>query len=177
MLRDFHPHRLVIFSRDELKQQEMRVSRFDHPSLLYFIGDVCDVDCLRRAMHGVDIVVHAAVAARRWRPPLVVLGIDSAFVPCAQYVHTIAKEQYGTSLQDLEWAEVTITRLYLGKVSAVLGGLRHMQLGSGRIESANKFICHVRLKRSVARWYAVNNNQMLVLRGALGDSYASAFWH
>ncbi len=33
---------------------------FDHPSLRYFIGDVRDLDRLRRAMHGVDIVVHAA---------------------------------------------------------------------------------------------------------------------
>jgi UDP-N-acetylglucosamine 4,6-dehydratase len=38
----------------------MRVAGFDHPSLRYFIGDVRDVDRLRRAMHGVDIVVHAA---------------------------------------------------------------------------------------------------------------------
>ena len=46
---------------------------------------------------------------------------------CAQYVHNIAKAHYGTSLQGLEWAEATMTRLYLGKVSAVLGGLRRMQ--------------------------------------------------
>jgi UDP-N-acetylglucosamine 4,6-dehydratase len=38
----------------------MRVNGFDHPSMRYFIGDVRDVDRLRRAMHGVDIVVHAA---------------------------------------------------------------------------------------------------------------------
>jgi UDP-N-acetylglucosamine 4,6-dehydratase len=60
MLRDYHPRRLVIFSRDELKQHEMQVSGFSDPSLRYFIGDVRDVDRLRRAFHGVDIVVHAA---------------------------------------------------------------------------------------------------------------------
>jgi UDP-N-acetylglucosamine 4,6-dehydratase len=60
MLKNFHPRRLVIFSRDELKQHEMRVGSFDHPNLRYFIGDVRDVDRLRRAMHGVDIVIHAA---------------------------------------------------------------------------------------------------------------------
>jgi len=60
MLRDYHPKKLIIFSRDELKQHEMRMSGFDHPSLRYFVGDVRDVDRLRRAMHGVDIVVHAA---------------------------------------------------------------------------------------------------------------------
>jgi UDP-N-acetylglucosamine 4,6-dehydratase len=60
MLRDFHPKKLIVFSRDELKQHEMRVNGFDHESLRYFIGDVRDRDRLRRAMNGVDIVVHAA---------------------------------------------------------------------------------------------------------------------
>ena len=46
---------------------------------------------------------------------------------CAQYVLNIATAQYEASLQGLEWAEVTMTRLYVGKVSAVLGGLRRMQ--------------------------------------------------
>ena len=60
MLEEYHPAKLIVFSRDELKQHEMRVAGFDHPSLRYFIGDVRDVDRLRRAMHGVHIVVHAA---------------------------------------------------------------------------------------------------------------------
>jgi len=60
MLRECAPRRLVIFSRDELKQHEMRTGGFDHPSLRYFIGDVRDVERLRRAMTGMDVVVHAA---------------------------------------------------------------------------------------------------------------------
>src|SRR5579859_4483563 len=60
MLEKYHPRKLIIFSRDELKQHEMRTSGFDHPSLRYFIGDVRDGDRLRRAMNGVDVVVHAA---------------------------------------------------------------------------------------------------------------------
>ena len=60
MLREYHPHRLVIFSRDELKQHEMRESGFQHPSLRYFIGDVRDVDRLRRALSEITIVIHAA---------------------------------------------------------------------------------------------------------------------
>jgi hypothetical protein len=104
-------------------------------------------------------------------------------------------------VQALEWVEATLTRLYLGKVGLVLGGLKRMQaqsdeaakaiancwgyldahrgrtayrklrrggypLGSGGIESSNKFICHVRLKRSGAWWYEINSNQMLALRCA-----------
>jgi len=60
MLREYHPKKLIIFSRGELKQHEMRLSGFDHPSLRYFIGNVRDRERLYRAMVGVDIVVHAA---------------------------------------------------------------------------------------------------------------------
>lgn len=60
MLRHHNPSKLIIFSRDELKQHEMRVSGFTDPSLRYFIGDVRDRERLRRAMQGVDVVVHTA---------------------------------------------------------------------------------------------------------------------
>ncbi len=59
-LKDLCPKKIIIFSRDELKQHEMRSSGFDQPSLRYFIGDVRDRERLLRAMHGVDVVVHAA---------------------------------------------------------------------------------------------------------------------
>lgn len=54
--------RLVIFSRDELKQFEMsqQFSESKYPALRYFIGDVREAERLRRAMEGVDIVIHAA---------------------------------------------------------------------------------------------------------------------
>jgi UDP-N-acetylglucosamine 4,6-dehydratase (inverting) len=59
-----HPEvrRLVIYSRDELKQYEMsqELSPQRHQALRYFIGDVRDHDRLRRALEGIDIVVHAA---------------------------------------------------------------------------------------------------------------------
>ena len=60
MLREHRPGRLVIFSRDELKQHDMRASGLDHPSLRYFIGDVRDATRLERALAGVTVVVHAA---------------------------------------------------------------------------------------------------------------------
>ena len=54
--------RLVVYSRDELKQFEMeqRFPTATHPALRYFIGDVRDESRLRRALEGVEIVVHAA---------------------------------------------------------------------------------------------------------------------
>ncbi len=60
LLAEKSPQKVIIFSRDELKQHEMRVAGFNDPRLRYFIGDVRDRDRLLRAMHGVDIVVHAA---------------------------------------------------------------------------------------------------------------------
>lgn len=60
LLREVHPARVIVFSRDELKQDDMRSSGLDHPSLRYFLGDVRDPLRLKRAMHGVDVVVHAA---------------------------------------------------------------------------------------------------------------------
>lgn len=60
MLAEHRPAKLIVYSRDELKQHEMRAGGFNHPSMRYFIGDVRDLPRLRRAMHGVDIVVHAA---------------------------------------------------------------------------------------------------------------------
>jgi UDP-N-acetylglucosamine 4,6-dehydratase len=55
----YRPRRLIVYSRDELKQYEM-AQEFDQNCMRYFLGDVRDVDRLTQAMHGVDFVVHAA---------------------------------------------------------------------------------------------------------------------
>ena len=62
VLERFKPRKLIIFSRDELKQFEMRErwSERAFPAIRYFIGDVRDRERLYRAFDGVDIVVHAA---------------------------------------------------------------------------------------------------------------------
>lgn len=59
VLRHAPPQKLIIFSRDEVKQHEMR-QRFDARCLRFFIGDVREKDRLYRAMREVDIVVHTA---------------------------------------------------------------------------------------------------------------------
>ena len=60
LLKEKQPKKVIIFSRDELKQHEMQVTGFNQPNLRYFIGDVRDRERLTRALHGVDIIVHAA---------------------------------------------------------------------------------------------------------------------
>ncbi|MEL7645250.1 MAG: UDP-N-acetylglucosamine 4,6-dehydratase (inverting) [Anaerolineaceae bacterium] len=60
LVEEYHPTKIIVFSRDELKQHEMRTSGYNHPSIRYFIGDVRDRERLSRAFYGVNIVVHAA---------------------------------------------------------------------------------------------------------------------
>ena len=59
-LKKYNPKRLVIFSRDEMKQWEMAKHFKDDPRVRFFIGDVRDKDRLHRALHNIDFVVHAA---------------------------------------------------------------------------------------------------------------------
>jgi UDP-N-acetylglucosamine 4,6-dehydratase len=62
VLSRYQPHKYIVFSRDELKQYEMRqrYSEDKYQCVRYFIGDVRDRDRLYRAFDGVDIVIHAA---------------------------------------------------------------------------------------------------------------------
>lgn len=62
VLKRYNPKKLIIFSRDELKQFEMAqdFSPEEHDSIRYFIGDVRDKERLYRACRGVDVIVHAA---------------------------------------------------------------------------------------------------------------------
>ena len=59
-LAKYNPKKIIIFSRDEMKQWDMAKKFEDDPRLRFFIGDVRDKDRLYRALDGVDYVVHAA---------------------------------------------------------------------------------------------------------------------
>lgn len=60
LLKETKVRRIAILSRDELKQQHLRVQFKDNDRLRWFLGDVRDLDRLKRAFHGVDYVIHAA---------------------------------------------------------------------------------------------------------------------
>ena len=67
ILANYNPKKVIVYSRDELKQFEMQNDQFfckyiggDNDILRYFIGDIRDLERLKMAMNGVDIVVHAA---------------------------------------------------------------------------------------------------------------------
>lgn len=59
LLSKYKPAKLIIFSRDELKQYEM-AQRFNEPCMRYFLGDVRDKSRLVQAFHNVDFIIHAA---------------------------------------------------------------------------------------------------------------------
>jgi len=59
LLQYYKPSKIIVYSRDELKQFEMS-QEFNSPTMRYFIGDVRDKSRLELAMHGVDYVIHAA---------------------------------------------------------------------------------------------------------------------
>ena len=60
LLKETKVRRIAIFSRDELKQQHLRIQFQGDPRLRWFLGDIRDLDRLKRAFHGVDFVIHAA---------------------------------------------------------------------------------------------------------------------
>jgi len=60
LLKETKVRRIAIFSRDELKQHHLRIAFKDDPRLRWFLGDIRDLDRLKRAFHGVEFVIHAA---------------------------------------------------------------------------------------------------------------------
>ncbi len=77
-LSELDPQRVVVFSRDELKQYEVRQQFGDDPRLRFFIGDIRDRVRLARAMHGIEHVVHAAALKQ----------VDTAEYNPSEYVAT-----------------------------------------------------------------------------------------
>jgi len=59
LLQNYSPKKIIIYSRDELKQYEM-AQKFNHKCMRYFIGDIRDKERLNKAMHSVDFVIHTA---------------------------------------------------------------------------------------------------------------------
>jgi len=60
VVKDYSPKKIIIFSRDELKQSKMARQFSDHPNVRFLIGDIRDKDRLYRAFEGVNIVIHSA---------------------------------------------------------------------------------------------------------------------
>ena len=99
LLKDYNPERIIILSRDELKQFQLR-QEFpitDYPNVRMFIGDIRDRDRIHRVMEGVDIVVHAAalkqVPTAEFNPLEVIKTniLGSANIIDAAFDHKVSK--------------------------------------------------------------------------------------
>ena len=96
LLSRYKPSRIVVFSRDELKQFEMQ-QEYNAPAMRYFIGDVRDRERLAQAMNGIDFVIHAAalkqVPAAEYNPmECIKTNIDGAAnVINAALAHNVEK--------------------------------------------------------------------------------------
>jgi len=135
LLAEYEPVKVIVFSRDELKQSEMAMD-FTDPRMRFFIGDVRDEQRLRRAFNGVDVVVHAAalkqVPAAEYNPDecvktningamnvinaaldrgishVIALSTDKAALPCNLYGATkLASDKLFTAANNLSGAKGT----------------------------------------------------------------------
>ena len=77
-LDNFNPKKLIVFSRDEMKQWEMQKLYKNDSRVRFFIGDIRDKDRLYRALDGIDYVVHAA--ATKIVPTAEYDPFDTAFI-------------------------------------------------------------------------------------------------
>jgi UDP-N-acetylglucosamine 4,6-dehydratase len=92
VLANYQPKRVIVYSRDELKQSEMQ-QEFHHPAMRFFLGDVRDAERLNTALHGVNIVVHAAalkqIPAAEYNPmeciKTNVMGAQNIINACLHY--------------------------------------------------------------------------------------------
>jgi len=126
-LNDYKPEKIIVYSRDELKQFEMQQTWPDNGSIpiRYFIGDVRDLSRLKRAMEGVDIVVHAAalkqVPATEYNPfeavKTNVLGaqnvIDAAFKAGVQKVIALSTDKAAAPINLYGATKLTSDKLFI----------------------------------------------------------------
>jgi hypothetical protein len=75
---------------------------------------------------------------------------------CKEYLHKVAKAPYDSPQRALEWVEATLTRLYLGKVGGVLGGLRRMQPASESLFEKYQAASRLSINRVIATYTNVS---------------------
>ena len=131
VLTNYKPEKVIVYSRDELKQFEMQQVWPDNGSIpiRYFIGDVRDLSRLKRAMEGVDIVVHAAalkqVPATEYNPfeavKTNVLGaqnvIDAAFEAGVQKVIALSTDKAAAPINLYGATMLTSEKLFINFVN------------------------------------------------------------
>ncbi|MCW2900552.1 MAG: polysaccharide biosynthesis protein CapD [Streptosporangiaceae bacterium] len=143
VLRDFDPRRVVVFSRDELKQYELRQVFGDDPRLRWFIGDIRDRDRLRRAMHGIDHVVHAAALKQ----------VDTAEYNPFEYVQTNVSGSQNVIEAAIDCGVRKVVALSTDKASSPINLYGATKLVADKLfVSANHYAAHHETRLSVVRY-------------------------
>lgn len=137
------PRRVVVFSRDELKQHEVRRMFGEDPRLRWFIGDVRDRARLERAMHGVDHVVHAAALKQ----------VDTAEYNPFEYVQTNVNGSQNVIEAAIDQGVQKVVALSTDKASSPINLYGATKLCSDRMfVSANHYAAHHPTRFSVVRY-------------------------
>jgi UDP-N-acetylglucosamine 4,6-dehydratase len=137
------PKRVVVFSRDELKQHEVRRMFDDDPRLRWFIGDIRDRQRLERAMHGVDYVVHAAALKQ----------VDTAEYNPFEYVQTNVNGSQNVIEAAIDQGVKKVVALSTDKASSPINLYGATKLCSDRMfVSANHYAAHHVTRFSVVRY-------------------------
>ena len=108
VLETRNPSKIIVFSRDELKQYEMKQTYGDDPRVRFFVGDIRDRDRLRMALHGVDYVVHAAALKQ----------VDTAEYNPMEYVKTNILGSENVILASIEAGVRKVVALSTDKASS-----------------------------------------------------------
>jgi len=142
-LRHLDPQRIVIFSRDELKQYEARQLFADDPRLRWFIGDIRDQHRLKRAMHGVDYVVHAAALKQ----------VDTAEYNPFEFVQTNIIGSQNVVEASIDAGVKRVVALSTDKASSPLNLYGATKLAADKLfQSANHYAAGYETRFSVVRY-------------------------
>lgn len=142
-LAHLNPKRLVIYSRDELKQYEARQRFGDDPRLRWFIGDIRDQHRLTRAMHNVDYVIHAAALKQ----------VDTAEYNPFEYVQTNIIGSQNVVEASIDAGVKKVVALSTDKASSPLNLYGATKLAADKLfQSANHYAAGHEVRFSVVRY-------------------------
>ena len=142
-LSNLDPKRIVIFSRDELKQYEARQMFKDDPRLRWFIGDIRDQHRLIRAMHNIDYIVHAAALKQ----------VDTAEYNPFEYVQTNIIGTQNVIEAAIDTGVKKVVALSTDKASSPINLYGATKLAADKLcQSANHYAAGYETRFSVVRY-------------------------
>ena len=142
-LNNLDPKRIVIFSRDELKQYEARQRFNDDPRLRWFIGDIRDQHRLIRAMHNIDYVVHAAALKQ----------VDTAEYNPFEYVQTNIIGTQNVIEASIDTGVKKVVALSTDKASSPINLYGATKLAADKLcQSANHYAAGYETRFSIVRY-------------------------